>query len=442
MSAAIDSRAAAARCIAAVARGQSLNQALAEALPAVVPRDRGLLQELAYGSLRWWHQLAPLCDGLLERPLKSRDSDLRALLVLGAYQLLHMGLPAHAAVDSAVRATRALDKPWARGLINGVLRRLQREHPARLASLPEAARQAHPPWLWQELVKAWGREQAELLCAANNHRPPMTLRVNLRRSRREDYQERLLQAGIEATPCASVAEGLQLARPVPVEQLPGFADGEVSVQDEAAQRVAHLLSLQPGMRVLDACAAPGGKAAHLLEREPELALTALDVDAQRLQRVADTLQRLTQSARLVAADAADPDAWWDGQPFDAILVDAPCSGTGVIRRHPDIKLLRQASDIDAMAQRQLALLQALWPLLRPGGQLLYTTCSILPRENQGVAQAWAHQAGASAQAWPLGQNRADGASAWGLPQHPGYQQLPTQGGPDGFYYARWRRASQ
>lgn len=442
MSAAIDSRAAAARCIAAVARGQSLNQALAEALPAVVPRDRGLLQELAYGSLRWWHQLAPLCDGLLERPLKNRDSDLRALLVLGAYQLLHMGLPAHAAVDSAVRATRALDKPWARGLINGVLRRLQREHPARLASLPEAARQAHPPWLWQELVKAWGREQTELLCAANNHRPPMTLRVNLRRSRREDYQERLLQAGIEATPCASVAEGLQLARPVPVEQLPGFADGEVSVQDEAAQRVAHLLSLQPGMRVLDACAAPGGKAAHLLEREPELALTALDVDAQRLQRVADTLQRLTQSARLVAADATDPDAWWDGQPFDAILVDAPCSGTGVIRRHPDIKLLRQASDIDAMAQRQLALLQALWPLLRPGGQLLYTTCSILPRENQGVAQAWAHQAGASAQAWPLGQNRADGASAWGLPQHPGYQQLPTQGGPDGFYYARWRRASQ
>lgn len=427
-----DSRAAAARCVLAVSRGQSLNQALGTAEQEVTQRDRGLLRELCYGSLRWHPQLAPLCRSLLAKPFKPKDQDLEALLVVGAYQLLHMGLPAHAAINSAVEATRALDKAWARGLVNAILRRIQRESTTLLAGLPESARLAQPDWLRQILQTAWGHDNASELVAASNSRPPMTLRVNPRLGTRETYQQRLQAEGIEAHPCPSVSEGLQLSQPVGIERLPGFADGAVSVQDEAAQRVAHLLNPKPGMRVLDACAAPGGKAAHLLELEPQLALTALDIDPARLQRVSETLQRLHLQADLKAADAAEPEQWWDGQPFDAILVDAPCSGTGVIRRHPDIKLLRQPADITALAARQLALLQALWPLLKPGGTLIYTTCSVLPAENRDVAESFTEWSRGSAHPWAI---EAD----WGTEQGPFRQQLTRSDGPDGFFYARWRR---
>lgn len=443
-----DCRAVAARCIAAVVAGQSLTPALGAAESMVATRDRALLRELSYGSLRWWPQLQPLCDGLLARPLKPRDADLRALLIVGAYQLLHMGLPAHAAVDSAVSATRALGKPWARGLINGVLRRLQREHTRLLAALPEPARHAHPEWLWHALVEAWGIDHTLSLCAANNSRPPMTLRVNRRHGERDQYRQRLAAAGIGSTLCTTAPDGLQLGQPVAIERLPGFAEGAVSVQDEAAQRVASLLPLKPGMRVLDACAAPGGKTAHLLEREPGLALTAVDIDAERLQRVAETLERLQLKASLVAGNAEHPSSWWDGHLYDAILVDAPCSGSGVIRRHPDIKLLRKRSDVPLMAQRQLKMLQALWPLLRPGGTLLYTTCSVLPEENYLVAQQWSDWAGAEAIHWPIldGDHSVDvastaGGGGGGLVQPVGYQQLTQANGPDGFFYARWRRQS-
>lgn len=440
-----DCRAAAARCVAAVQAGQSLTAALQHAETQVEARDRGLLRELCYGSLRWYPQLDALCGALLSQPLKSRDADLRALLAVGAYQLLHMGMPPHAAVNSAVDATRTLGKAWARGLVNAVLRRLQRESEPLLATLPEAARHAHPEWLWRRLRDSWGESALPAIAAANNSRPPMTLRVHTRHHSRDEYHALLTAAGIEARPCAIAPDGLQLEQPVSVEQLPGFAQGWVSVQDEAAQRVAELFpELAPGMRILDACAAPGGKAAHLLERQPGLELTALDIDAERLSRVADTLRRLQLTADLVAGDAAEPDTWWNGIAYDAILVDAPCSGSGVIRRHPDIKLLRKASDIAALAQRQLVLLQALWPLLRPGGCLVYTTCSIFPMENRQVATDFTQWAQADAVVWPAFSDGGDTAGA----REPessdraaaiGYQQLPAIDGPDGFFYARWRK---
>lgn len=441
-----DCRAAAARCVAAVQAGQSLTAALQNAEAQVEPRDRGLLRELCYGSLRWHPQLDALCGKLISQPLKSRDADLRALLAVGAYQLLHMGMPPHAAVNSAVDATRTLGKAWARGLVNAVLRRLQRESEQLLADLPEAARHAHPEWLWRQLRESWGEPALPAIAAANNSRPPMTLRVNARHHHRDEYRALLSTAGIEARLCTSAPDGLQLEQPVAVEQLPGFAQGWVSVQDEAAQRVAELLpELAPGMRILDACAAPGGKAAHLLERQPGLELTALDIDTDRLSRVADTLQRLQLKADLVAGDATEPQAWWDGAVYDAILVDAPCSGSGVIRRHPDIKLLRKASDIAALAQRQLALLQALWPLLRPGGCLVYTTCSVFPMENQEVAADFARWAAADAIVWPAFPDSGDlpwartEPSSAGQATVIGYQQLPVIDGPDGFFYARWKK---
>lgn len=428
-----DCRAAAARCLVEVARGQSLSVVLGRAEATVSPRDRGLLRELCYGALRWYPCFAPLTEALLSRPLKARDRDIGMLLVVGAYQLLRMGLAPHAAVASSVEATRGLDKAWARGLVNAVLRRLQRESELLLAALPEAARNAHPEWLWRALVEAWGTEAQAVMAAGNSH-PPLFLRVNVARGTVEEYCARLRAAGIEASRCESAPEGLRLERAQPVESLPGFTQGEVSVQDEAAQRVAGLVPLAPGARVLDACAAPGGKAAHLLELQPGLRLTALDLDAERLQRVADNLQRLGLSAQLAAADASRPDRWWNGELFDVILVDAPCSGSGVIRRHPDIKLLRRAADIPALAARQLQLLQALWPLLRPGGTLLYTTCSALPAENVEVARAFSDAAGEAAEPWPI-------EARWGMEQAPGRQQLPRVDGPDGFYYARWRRAA-
>ena len=428
----LDCRAAAAQTVAAVcAGGQSLERQLARVEPSVRERDRALLRELCYGSLRWHPQLTALIGPLLQKPLKKSDADIEQLLIIGAYQLLHTRIPAHAAINSAVEAARALNKKWAAGLVNAVLRKLQREQVAMLEQLDEAPRHAHPQWLWQRLRAAWP-EQSAAIAAANNDYPPMCLRVNALHTSRETYLQALTAADIGAAPCALAGQGIRLQSPTDVTSLPGFAEGWLSVQDEAAQLAAELLDAQPQQRVLDACCAPGGKTCHILEKQPGLReLVALDVDAGRLQRVEANLQRLQLSAQVVVGDAAAPEQWWDGQPFDRILLDAPCSGTGVIRRHPDIKLLRSESDIAKLAQLQYRLLQALWPLLLPGGVLLYATCSIMPDENTRVLERFLADTG-NARELVI-------EAGWGIAQPVGRQLLPSIGGCDGFYYARLQK---
>lgn len=424
-----DCRAAAAQVLAAVCdAGQSLERQLARVEPGVRERDRALLRELCYGGLRWQPLLRELLQPLLRKPLKERDGDIRQLLVVGAYQLLYTRIPPHAAISSAVDAARALGKQWAAGLINAVLRGLQRERDALFERLPPHAAAAHPRWLWEALRTAWPA-QADAIFAANNAHPPMCLRVNRSRGTAQEYLATLAAAGIAAERCAWAPEGVRLAAATDVTLLPGFADGAVSVQDEAAQLAAHLLDVQAGQRVLDACCAPGGKTAHLLELQPDIALSALDVSAERLQRVAANLQRLQLHAALHSGDATQPQAWWDGRPFERILLDAPCSGTGVIRRHPDIKLLRTAADIAQLAQLQQRMLAALWPLLAPGGLLLYATCSVMPQEN---TQTIAHFLAGTADA-----REVPIAAEWGIAQPAGRQLLPAL--HDGFYYALLRK---
>ncbi len=426
-----DCRALAAAAVAAVAGGQSLGAQLLAAETKVTPRDKALLRELCYGTLRWQPQLSALIRPLLAKAFKAKDRDLEALLWVGAYQLQHTRIPDHAALAATVEAARALGKGWATGLLNGVLRNLQRRIDELRAALSPAAAAAHPDWLWQRLNRDWP-EQAGAIAAANNAHPPMCLRINPARVAIDTYLDELAATGISADRCASAPTGVRLQAPVDVAALPRFANGAVSVQDEAAQLAAPLLALAAGQRVLDACCAPGGKTGHILESEPNLAeVWALDSSADRLRRVEDNLRRLSVSANLLAGDARTPAAWWDGQPFDRILLDAPCSGTGVIRRHPDIKLLRTAADIDQLAALQRELLAALWPLLAPGGVLVYATCSVLPQENTEVVTAFL-SATPDAEEWQI-------EEAWGLAQPVGRQLLPQIDGCDGFFYARLRK---
>mgnify|MGYP005816837217 CR=1 FL=1 len=429
-----DLRAAAACVIAAVVqRGQSLSTALPAQANTVAARDRPLLHELCYGTLRWHPRLAAIIAQLMVKPLKARDADLHALIACALYQLEHTRVPPHAALHAAVAACAGLGKPWAKGLVNALLRRFQRER-AQLDSALAADtsyRTAHPPWLAEAFRRDWP-EQAEALMAANNDRAPMTLRVNRTRGTRAAYLERLAAAGIPATPTAHSPDGIRLAVPRAVTELPGFDAGLISVQDEAAQLCAALLAPQPGQRVLDACCAPGGKTGHLLELEPGIGeLVAIDNDAERLQKVAANLSRLGLNAHLLAADAGATAAWWDGVPFDRILLDAPCSATGVLRRHPDIKLLRRPGDIATLAATQARLLAGLWETLARGGRLLYATCSVLRAENDAVVMAFA-AARSDVRVRPL-------ADHPGLATAAGRQWLPAVGGNDGFYYALLER---
>ena len=430
----LDSRAAAAKAIAQViAEGQSLSSVMPKWQARVAERDRALLQELVYGTLRWHGRLDALIKPLLRKPFKKKDSDIEALLRVGLYQLLYMRVPDHAAVSATVAASRGLGKPWAKNLCNGILRNFQRDAD-RLQARADAdlaSRYAHPAWLVDSLTQAYP-DQWQTLLQANNQHPPMTLRVNALHHSRDDYLQRLRQAGIGARPTHHSAVGITLDQAVDVSRLPGFDQGWVSVQDEAAQLAAPLLDLQPGQRVLDACAAPGGKTAHILEQQPQLQrLLAIDSEATRLTRLEATLSRLGLHADIATADAARPQEWWDGAAFDRILLDAPCSASGVIRRHPDIKWLRRAEDIDALAQTQGRILNALWPLLKPGGMLLYVTCSVLPRENQLQLQRFlaAHN-DAREQAI---------AASWGHRRDVGRQIIPGEENMDGFFYACIRK---
>ncbi|MNM82591.1 Ribosomal RNA small subunit methyltransferase B [compost metagenome] len=424
-------RLAAARALAAVLSGKaSLNSSLPAQLDKVDERDRGLTQDLAFGTARWQPRLDLLAAQLLQKPFKAADADVQALLLVGLYQLFYTRIPAHAAIGETVGCADKLKKPWAKGLLNAVLRRAQREGEALLADMERdpVVRTAHPRWL-QKSLKAFWPEHWEAICAANNAHPPMILRVNRRHHSRDAYLALLAQAGISASACQFSRDGIVLAEACDVRSLPGFAEGWVSVQDEAAQLSADLLELAPGQRVLDACCAPGGKTCHLLEAEAGLAqMVAIDLEAKRLTRVRENLDRLQLDAELIACDARDTASWWDGKPFQRILLDAPCSATGVIRRHPDIKLTRQADDIPALATLQGELLDALWPTLEVGGMLLYATCSSLPTENTEVIEAFL--------ARTPGARELDLATEAGLRQPHGRQLLAQEGGHDGFYYAK------
>jgi len=424
-------RLAAARALAAVLNGKaSLGSSLPPLLDKVEPRDRGLAQDLAFGTARWQPRLALLADKLLQKPFKAADRDVEALLLVGLYQLLHTRIPAHAAIGETVACVDKLKKSSLKGLLNAVLRNAQRDHEALFAELERdpVLHTAHPRWLQKRLKADWP-EHWQAICTANNEHPPLILRVNRRHASRDAYLAELRGNGVEAEPCTFSRDGIRLLQPCDVKTLPGFMEGRVSVQDEAAQLAANLLDLAPGQRVLDACAAPGGKTCHLLEVQPQLSeVIALDLEPSRLARVQENLERLQLKATLIAADGRDVATWWDGKPFQRILLDAPCSATGVIRRHPDIKLTRQADDITALAQLQGELLDALWPTLEVGGVLLYATCSVLPQENSDNIAAFLQRT--------PGARELDIAGTFGLKQAHGRQLLPQADGHDGFYYAK------
>ena len=407
---------------------RSLTDAVAERLDAMSdPRERALARELASGVVRRLPSLRHVLAELLDRPLRRRDARLETLLLLGLYQILHTRIAAHAAVHETVRL--AGREAWRRGLANAVLRRAAAERDATLKRLEETpdleVRYAHPRWLIERLKADWP-EDWEALLAANSARAPMTLRASRRAGGRKAGLERLRGAGLEAVPHAIAPDAIVLTRPAGTDTLPGFAEGAVFVQDAAAQLAVPLLRLEPGLRVLDACAAPGGKTAQILDVEPGLGeLVAVDVDPGRLVRAAENVARTGGRARLVAADAGDPGEWWDGVAFDRILVDAPCSGSGVIRRHPDIKLHRRPSDLDALEGRQSALLDAAWSMLAPSGRLVYATCSVLLREGSRQIERFLERHD-DAEPIEIGWGRACGA---------GRQILPGEADMDGFFHA-------
>jgi 16S rRNA (cytosine967-C5)-methyltransferase len=421
----------AARAVASVvAEGRSADVALA---PFESVAHRAAVRAIALGTVRWYLRLAPAVDMLLSRP-KDVAADLHALLVASAHQIEYSRNPPQATVHTAVDAARLLKNEGATGLINAVLRRFVRERVGLLGRVDEkpAGRTAHPAWLVKRLENAWPKQVCADLLDANNAHPPMVLRLDVSRRKREDYLQELHGVGIAAQAISWTSTAIRLEQPVPVSSLPGFEEGLVSVQDAAAQLAAPLLDARSGMRVLDACAAPGGKTGHLLEHTDGLAeVVAIDIDAQRVARVEENLRRLNRAAKVVVADVRQPASFWDGRPFERILLDAPCSSTGVIRRHPDIKLLRRADDISALAAAQLEILRSTFRLLAVGGRLLYCTCSVLPEENQGVLERFLATE-STAKPAPLTAELVSGT----LPRGPGLQLLPgTEAGTDGFYYA-------
>ncbi|MCM0613910.1 16S rRNA (cytosine(967)-C(5))-methyltransferase RsmB [Marinobacter sediminum] len=418
-------RAVAAGVLLAVENGQSLSQCLPPALNQLAPNERPILQALCYGTCRWFHRLDSELQARLKKPLRKPDRIVHHLMLVALFQLRFSQHATYAILNESVEACRAIDRSHLTGLVNGVLRAAERE------GAPEpkddAARFSHPVWMVEKLRHNWPQNWQEIL-EGNNAQAPMTLRVNSLRFSRDSYLGLLQEAGIEATQTRFAPHGIQLAHPVPVDLLPWFADGAVSVQDEAAQLCTTLLDLAPGQRVLDACAAPGGKTCAILEACDELdEVVAIDESADRLPRVQENLDRLDLQATLKQADAGDTDQWWDGQAFDRILLDVPCSASGVIRRHPDIKLLRRESDIVPLAAIQLGLLNTMWSILKPGGRLVYATCSVFPQENHRIIQRFRKQQDNAILVEPEVQ--------WGRDMGAGRQLLPDPNSHDGFFYA-------
>ena len=403
--------------------GTSLSQLLVDGDDNIDP----LVKDLCFGSLRWHERLTALLDQLLSKSLKAKDKDIECLLRVGLYQILYQSTPEYAAVNETVAAVKGLKKNWAVKFVNGVLRTFLRRKESLLhnAGEIESAYYACPSWLIKAIKDAWP-EQWQAVLEASNLRAPMTLRVNLSQVSREDYLQQLAEHEILAAPHALVDTALILDKPISVYELPGFNEGHVSVQDAAAQLSASLLDSQPGMRVLDACAAPGGKTGHILERTTGLDMVAIDNSDLRLIRIGENLERLGLEANIVLGDAGEPSGW-SADGFDRILLDAPCSATGVIRRHPDIKVLRWEEDIEQLHDQQMRLLTNLWETLRPGGRLLYATCSIFPAENVDIIKAFLEK-NPTAKHLPID-------AEWGLTQLYGRQVLPGMDAMDGFYYA-------
>ena len=397
------------------------------------PQESALLQEICFGTCRWYFQLNAILRQLIATPLKEKDADLHCLLLIGIYQLHYLRVPDYAVVNETVAATQALGKQWAKGLVNAVLRNFLRDSEELLqkANASQESRYAHPLWLIKRIRAAWP-DHWEAVLAANNQHPPMTLRVNGSRISRADYLRDLEQAGRAAHPGSLASTSVYMESPCPVDSLPGFREGLVSVQDEASQLIPQLMALEPDLSILDACAAPGGKTCHIIESvRSHVRIVAIDNDARRLERLHQNLARLQLSAEVLVADAGVVKDWWDGEPFDRILLDAPCSATGIIRRHPDIKLLRREVDLEKLKQIQAQLLNSLWACLKPGGLLLYSTCSVLPEENNDIVESFlAHQ--------PDAQHEGIQAD-WGVECTRGRQLLPLPDGTDGFFFARLRK---
>jgi 16S rRNA (cytosine967-C5)-methyltransferase len=428
-------RAVAAEAIAQVLRGRSLSAVLPKYSQKVADMDQGLFKELCFGTLRWYPQLQAIADHLMSKPIKDKEREIQALLACGIYQLMHMRVADHAAINETVNAVVKLKRVWAKGLVNAVLRNFQRQQEQITEKLSKNSdyATAHPQWLVNRLEKAWPQQAKDIL-EANNLQAPLSLRVNVSRCSRDYYLQMLADANIGANPTQYSKCGILLDKPQEVTELPGFAEGLVSVQDESAQLAAPLLNLEADQRVLDACCAPGGKTCHILEAEPKLAsLTAIDLEEKRLERCKENLQRLDLQANLIATDVGAIEQWWDKHSFDRILLDAPCSASGVIRRHPDIKLLRQDADIENLSTIQTELLEKVWKTLRKGGILVYATCSVLPQENDSVVAQFL-AANDDASILEIEEN-------WGLATECGRQIFPSANGGDGFYYARLQKNS-
>ena len=425
-----------------VDHGRSLDDALTARRTTPLCHRRALLQEICYGACRYYHYFDGILAQLLNKPIRRDDRVVHFILINACYQLDYMRTPDHAAVSRSVEAVAGTRFSWAGKMINGVLRNFLRQRERLKQDLsPDPARFSFPPWLYREISTHWPDHFRQVL-ESSNRKPPLTMRVNVRKISRDDYLERLSQAGIAASPTADSELGVSVAEPMPVERIPGFADGLVSVQDESAQLVLAASALRPGERVLDGCAAPGGKTCLLLESHPKLAaMVAVDLP-QRVDLLRQNLARLdldTEAAvKVVAADLTRAEGWWDGRLFDHILLDVPCSGSGIIRRHPDIKHCRKPEDIAKFARQQLTLLSKAWLLLGNGGTLLYVTCSILPAENDEVIEKFLKQRqGAEAELLDALPDALPGVAT-----RFGRQRLPGVHPGDGFYYCRLKKSLQ
>ena len=424
-------RAAAAKIISLVIRQ---NRTLTVLLPGYLQqftdkKDQAFVQELCYGISRWYYQLEHILNRLLDKNIKPKDTDIKVLAMAGIYQFMHLRTPPHAIVAETVEACSEIGKPWAKKLLNGLLRRYQREHALLIKDMEScpSAKYSHPEWLLN-MFKTDYPDSWEQICIANNSRPPMYIRINKLKTTREKYLALLSKAGINGNITPYSPDGIKLEVPVDINKLPEFWNGYASVQEYAAQLILQLLEPENNQYLLDACAAPGGKLAHILENNPQQTqVVAIEPDELRLEKLQQTLDRLQLKAGIIHVDARDVESWWDGIHFDRILLDVPCSATGVIRRHPDIKLLRTPEDIETVVILQKELLSALWPLLKPGGKLLYVTCSILKQENdQQIHDFLIYHNDVK----PVPVN-----AAWGTATPFGRQILPGQDDMDGFYYA-------
>jgi 16S rRNA (cytosine967-C5)-methyltransferase len=432
---AASARSLAAHAVARILReGVTLDAALKDALAAANPKLAPSVRSLSYGAVRGYYRHEAILGRLLSTPVRSLDFLVRALLSVALYELEDERTPEYAVVDAAVQTAKATDAVRAGGLINAVLRRYLRERKsldAEIARNP-ATRHASPVWLADRLRADWPVRWTQLL-AAGDAQAPMWLRVNSQRATTDEYLEKLREAGIGARAEARVPQAVALDSPCDVHDLPGFAQGLVSVQDLGAQCVAFPLGLAAGQRVLDACAAPGGKTALIMEREPQLSkVVAVDIDPLRLARVRENLSRGNLRAELISGDAGAPAPWWDGVPFDRVLLDAPCSGLGVIRRHPDIRLRKSPSDIDKLPQIQARLLNSAWTMLAPGGRLVYATCTVTRSENRDLVAAFLRS---TPDAISLPAEVWEGWPNFGEADEFGRQILPGEAGADGFYYA-------